>query len=468
MRALLSIGLFFVIGPAWGAVYTTRDGGVIVQSAVQRGTWVHQQDQAWSNRLAIERSMLSSGNGAVTVQDKYSGPSPKGGEVIDVHVKRALPWANITKAVAKSLPLISTALAIAEIAQAIRCREAFGNASECDPGAPEQTLTGYCESAAEYEVPGLLCAASRADLALAVQGAHLAYGVPPKKGTCAVNGTSIRCTNPNGNFLNVGTYATSFMQCPPIVVNGVTLVPVKGPDGKCSTNVYEPASEATVATKAETYGDKSKAPLIVGDLSAAGKPVEHPEPVLDPVPDSVQGPRETTNHPDGSTTVKDTRWDFTPGIGRYDWQPVSTTQTYPPGAVIPPPGAVVDGTTTTGSAPKDDPITCGLPTTPPCKIDENGTPVAPVDDSTVKAAGVFAAITSCVATPSSCLPALPDMNWSFALPSACAPIPLSGFAPWVDSVDICPYQPIIHDLMSMLWAAAGLFGAVSIIFRGSE
>jgi hypothetical protein len=62
MRWLVFVALAGLWGSSWAAVYNTRDGGVIVQDVVQRGTWVHQQDQAWNARNSLERSMLSSGN----------------------------------------------------------------------------------------------------------------------------------------------------------------------------------------------------------------------------------------------------------------------------------------------------------------------------------------------------------------------------------------------------------------------
>ncbi|MES7772613.1 hypothetical protein U6J54_12220, partial [Cutibacterium acnes] len=104
---------------------------------------------------------------------------------------------------------------------------------------------------------------------------------------------------------------------------------------------------------------------------------------------------------------------------------------------------------------------CGLPGKPPCKIDETGTPSPPDVDGE----NVFRqAIPNCLKTDwKTCFPELPDINWSFTLPSGCAPIPVPFQRVGFSAVDIFPWQGMIHDLMSMLWAAAGLFGAIGIL-----
>jgi len=485
MRVLVLIGLAAFLGPSWAAVYNTRDGGILVQDAVQRGTWVHQQDQAWNARMNLERSMLSpsptAGPGSVVVVDKYKGPSPKAGEVIDVNVKRHLPWANISRAVAKSLPLISTALAIAEIAESIRCREAPGGGSECDPGTVETTQTQWCVLNGSLPAVGNYCAATKGGAHAAMLAAFQASSLPcGGTNTCfdyritSCDNDGARCIyerrsaygsnpyGPFGFFDQKWANSSDQLACPPVVVNGVTLYPVKGPDGKCMTNVYSPASEDAVAQKVEDYGDKTKAPLIVGDLSAAGQPVEHPHPEIDPVPDSIVGPRETTTHPDGSTTIRDTRWDLAPTPTGYEWTPSVIVKDYPPGAVIPPPGAVVDGTTTTGAPPKEDPITCGLPNTPPCKIDETGTPAsaqitkAEVDASRQSALDKIGEIGNIQA---------PAWTWSFALPSSCSTIVVGPFLSQSVEVDLCQYQAMIHDLVSLIWAAFTVWACIGMVGR---
>jgi len=428
---------------------------------------------------------VNGGTGYVKLKEPGSanmGPGPRVGTTIPVAVERGIAWSAAMRTVARSLPLISTALAIKELMDGIRCREssAGAGAGECDAGTVEtsQTVTQYNNpfhtSAPFYASAAASCTDLAGHRAAQTGTQVVSSSVPEGGGTCTwtqfapapcVSG----CTAYGLNAGTVSPVSTTVTQCPPITVGGVTTVPVKGLDNKCPTGTYAPADEDTITTKGTNYGDKTKGALIVGDLIAAGKPVPHDPPVYDAPPSQV-GTRETTTHPDGSTTVRDRDWIITDTPDGYTWEPRLREKTYAPGDTIPPQGSELPGgTTTTGAPPSEEIITCGLPNTPPCKIDETGTPTAPANTSTADANGIFAGILTCVTTPSSCLPALPDMNWSFSLPTSCAPIPLSGFEAYsVNSVDICPYQTTIHDLMSLLWAAAGLFGAVSIIFKGSE
>lgn len=132
-------------------------------------------------------------------------------------------------------------------------------------------------------------------------------------------------------------------------------------------------------------------------------------------------------------------------------------------------GNIIDSTTTTTTptdlsnpnSPSPQIVTCGLPDTPPCKIDETGTPQAPSDDGQ---SAFLSLLPACLRDDwKTCIPELPDINWSFSLPSGCSPIPVPFERYGFSQVNICPYQPVIHDLMSMLWAGAGLFAAIGIL-----
>jgi hypothetical protein len=61
----------------------------------------------------------------------------------------------------------------------------------------------------------------------------------------------------------------------------------------------------------------------------------------------------------------------------------------------------------------------------------------------------------------------PDINWAFELPTACGVIPTPAFAPAMESVDVCQFQPIFHDVMSVVWVLGGLFGAISLFMRNA-
>jgi hypothetical protein len=122
--------------------------------------------------------------------------------------------------------------------------------------------------------------------------------------------------------------------------------------------------------------------------------------------------------------------------------------------------------TGTGTTPQGDIQTCGLPDTPPCKIDESGSAL-PDEVGTVQqdAQTALARLQACIDDIEACVPALPSLNWTFSFPTGCSVIPTPAFAPYMTGIDVCQFQPQIHDILSMLWAAAGLFGAVGMVFR---
>jgi hypothetical protein len=141
------------------------------------------------------------------------------------------------------------------------------------------------------------------------------------------------------------------------------------------------------------------------------------------------------------------------------WEEETTTRR----VVRAPDGTVIsDEITEEETLPQTDQhITCGLPNTPACRINEEGTPSSPEDDGQTTFDWL---IPNCLKSDwRNCFPELPNINWSFALPSRCSPIPVPFGQFGFTEVNICRWQGMIHDLMSMLWAAAGLFGAIGIL-----
>lgn len=477
MRALLFVALAGFLAPSWAQNSNVPLTISQISARQVAAKWSIEAavNQIWSNTAAAPRTVSAAVTpaGSVVLSSMYKGPSPIPGQVIDVAVKRTLPWASISRAFAKSLPLISTALALKEIADAIRCREAVGGSGECDLGQNETTQTQVCFTISngwtQPPAPGAcgvtIGAAATAWTVWATNQANAKAASPPKSFT-VVSCTATQCTfnavQVSSTLHAVATPSTAQVSaCPAVALNGGTVYPVKGVDGKCPTYIYVPQTEDQVATKAETWGDKAKAPLVVQDLNNAGKPVDHPFPALDPG-SSVYGPRETTNKPDGTTTTKDTRYDFSPTADGYQWTPTTIVKDWPAGSTPTAPGTVTGGTSTTGTAPKDDPITCGLPNTPACKIDETGTPTsgniskAEVDAS--KQSGLDK-ITSLGQVQA------PQWTWSFSLPSNCSAIQVGPFLSQTVTVDLCAYQPMIHDLVSLIWAAFTAWALVGMVGR---
>lgn len=187
--------------------------------------------------------------------------------------------------------------------------------------------------------------------------------------------------------------------------------------------------------------------------------------VGDPVESST-----TTTNADGSTSTATTTTTTTATANgnRIDYTQQRTTTTTTRDAA----GVVTGTTTSTTTAPQTpntpssdgEDLECGLPGGPPCKIDEEGTPDPP-DPDEEGWRSIFAPIQECAQDLEACLPELPEINLTFAFPSSCGAIPTPAFAPFISSINICQYQGMFHDLMSMIWAAVGVFGAISIVSR---
>ena len=130
---------------------------------------------------------------------------------------------------------------------------------------------------------------------------------------------------------------------------------------------------------------------------------------------------------------------------------------------------VVDGVAEpedkTEKDPENDFLVCGLPNTPACRIEEKGTPEPVKDTAQDDAEKVHKPLDDLLKNPDSVLPKFPTINWTFRLPSGCAPLSIPAFAPFLQSIDVCQFQPIFHDIMSMIWVGGALFGAIGTFWR---
>lgn len=126
-----------------------------------------------------------------------------------------------------------------------------------------------------------------------------------------------------------------------------------------------------------------------------------------------------------------------------------------------------------GDKPKADPQeieTCGLPGKPACIVDETGMPDQAAIDAKMdsqKAKNVYKDIDDMAKDPTTKMPVHPIINWSFALPTGCAVIPLPAFEPFIQPIDVCQFKPMFHDVMSIVWLFGGIFGAISLFMKNA-
>lgn len=113
-------------------------------------------------------------------------------------------------------------------------------------------------------------------------------------------------------------------------------------------------------------------------------------------------------------------------------------------------------------------VVCGLPDTPPCKIDETGTPTGEGADTDARAeinteAGKLTTKLDQIIAGDGA----PDRSWGFSIsfPSTCNPMSI-GTARWgFYTLDFCQWQSVAHDLMSLVWIGATIFACLGMVFR---
>lgn len=105
---------------------------------------------------------------------------------------------------------------------------------------------------------------------------------------------------------------------------------------------------------------------------------------------------------------------------------------------------------------------CGAPGQPRCRIDETGTPTGRgvLDGAGAELEASKGAFLDAINAAKEIT--APEWTWTFQLPTACGPIDLGAFDM---SIDICQWQPMIHDLLSIAWIAATIWFSIGLVGR---
>lgn len=113
--------------------------------------------------------------------------------------------------------------------------------------------------------------------------------------------------------------------------------------------------------------------------------------------------------------------------------------------------------------PAEKVVVCGLPDTPACKIDETGTKPDAGDTYTQPKTELETAKTSATsAIADAANIATPAWSFTFQLPTGCAPY-VTGIKGVI--LNVCQYQPVMHSLLSAIWAAATVFCMIGMVGR---
>lgn len=224
---------------------------------------------------------------------------------------------------------------------------------------------------------------------------------------------------------------------------------------------------------------------VLEQLFLGGEAVEV-EPVTVSGPAQIQGEtlRETQVVPNAQTglndvveTVTTTVNNLTYSDNRVTNKPTTTT-TYVNGRLVStqtqplkPPNKPPTNSPNTPKPPTIRPdvdinlLGCGLPNTPKCRIDEDGTPSAVDDTHKSDIDDELKGIRDLADNPRDFWPEFRDIEWAFRLPTGCSAVDLPGFAPFIPSINVCKIQPVIHDLLSVVWILSGILGSIGIFWR---
>lgn len=212
---------------------------------------------------------------------------------------------------------------------------------------------------------------------------------------------------------------------------------------------------------AHPAADKPTCPGFVGEVNGVtGCYGTATNPTSNDVPDSKPQPPEAGNPPAGRKP--DTgEGSGTGGAGR-------TPTTGDGGPAGGPAGAAGSGTKPDGTTPKPgegkEQANCGAPGQPKCSINEAGTPDGKGAFDSANSGleegkkGWIAEIEKAKDLTA------PGWTWTFQLPSGCTPLDVPAFNL---TLDVCRFQPIIHDIMSMLWAIATVMGCALMVFNAT-
>lgn len=274
----------------------------------------------------------------------------------------------------------------------------------------------------------------------------------------------------NGNTMTCSVYINSGQLFTNMTLGPVGTTTVTVQDGY--QTVSNQSVEDKLTAKLEQWCQSDfTAGLQVGKCTNAAKETMEGGLSVEAGPLVVTGPNMvpgdpqsgTTTHPDGTVIVKTTTTDSN---YTYDGNTVkrvptttTTTTTTEPGS-----SPVTETTTETAS---DTRTACEInPASAECAASQPSA-ATPVLDGTKTADDAFKDLKDFVADPTSKLPSFPTLNWAFTLPTGCTAIALPAFDPWLQSIDICPFLPMFHDLMSVIWVIGALFGAISMFWRST-
>lgn len=207
--------------------------------------------------------------------------------------------------------------------------------------------------------------------------------------------------------------------------------------------------------------EPNKAPQVVNAIDAAGKGKDLSDlagPSQASGPSSLSGGSQTTTttSPSGQvqTTTTNTTYNlsYTNNITNIT---ATTTTTHPDGSITEETTQLPDSPEDVSPKPEEKQITCGLPDTPPCKIDETGTPDGQSQVSASDSAFNEWKQNSKDAIEQATGKSDSDWGWKINIPvpaASCAPFQFAELG----SIDMCPQLAYGRTATSFLWGILAL------------
>lgn len=486
LAVLAALGMSSAIGqtgPVVGAFGTSVNGKTTTYDYKATGN----SDFARLTRGTYDPANNNSGFQALLQKKGYT----PGGKEYPVAIAKQVPKAALAKAVAKTLPIVGNAIAMAEL-----LGELFpGEGVHWDTSEQEwqrvrtDVLWSYSGSSPLYPSADAACSAyvaywNATNPTNSSRMAYLTVVVSGSSGTCKVNdynrehGYLKEANKSHGTVEIASTVTADFPITEGDVQVEMTIHPTTPP--VVDDLIIDIPPEALRVLAEETAAEPVRPIAVTTDA------VGTPQPSGITVPESVSTTTGTNSQGQPITTTTTTQTIVRPledGAIQHDEQTTTTTTTQtgtnPDGSPITTtttsttttqstPAPPVTGTPGTSTPPNQEIITCGLPDTPPCKIDESGTP--PPGDANFDAAsneidvfksGLYEALQTKLDE------IVHEWTWTFQLPTGCASLQFDTRVGPVVEIDMCQWQPMIHDIMSMLWASAGVWGALMIFLRAN-
>lgn len=395
-------------------------------------------------------------NGAIFANTSDRLPTP-GGASIPIGVSGTIAKPSVAAAIGrfarKGLPLVSTGFALYDLGQEL----GFGMDNSSGTLVVTEKPPGYCSSSPCYEYSLTFVNMTwhtTKQAACAQRVANLQVSAPseaPWVVTNALLGNGAQCEYRNKNH---SYYSGAYSQR------------TRTPDSSPNPSSVE-AFENAIAAKSGWPTTSALARTMVDAIKAGETPLVEPQTVTGPA--TSPGPSSSTHNVTNNTTTLSAATHH----HTYAGPNITTTTVTNTSTINNTTQEVIDEQETTQTPVIPEPqkleFPCGAAGLPSCnvKVDETGVPAASsaggsfdkgnTDMDKVKT-DALAAINDAKEDDD-----LPPWSWTFQFPAGCAPYPLEVFAM---SINICQFQPVIHDLMSFLWLSAGVFGLLAL-FRSS-